>query len=86
MQVHAACDARLRCQICLLIQQLGDSQQGAMHEICNISHAQGDWGTQFGMLIQHLDDSREGGLAGGAAEEDVKDLQARLQPLCVYPG
>ena len=42
-------------------------------------HAQGDWGTQFGMLIQHLDDSREGGLAGGAAEEDVKDLQARQQ-------
>jgi len=37
--------------------------------------AQGDWGTQFGMLIQHLDDSREGGLAGGGADEDVKDLQ-----------
>ena len=43
---------------------------------------QGDWGTQFGMLIQHMDDSREGGLAGGAAEEDVKDLQAP----CTKPG
>ena len=36
------------------------------------------------MLIQHLDDSREGGLAGGAAEEDVKDLQARLQLLRLH--
>lgn len=50
--------------------------------VTNLAHAQGDWGTQFGMLIQHLDDSRDGGLAGGAADEDVKDLQARPQPLC----
>ena len=46
---------------------------------------QGDWGTQFGMLIQHLDDSREGGLAGGAAEEDVKDLQV-WAPLTLKAG
>lgn len=35
---------------------------------------QGDWGTQFGMLIQHIDESREGGLAGTSVEE-VSDLQ-----------
>lgn len=36
---------------------------------------QGDWGTQFGMLIQHIEESREGGLAGTTTEE-VADLQA----------
>ena len=39
------------------------------------SVAQGDWGTQFGMLIQHISESREGGLAGTTVEE-VADLQA----------
>lgn len=36
--------------------------------------SQGDWGTQFGMLIQHIDESREGGLAGTTVE-DVSNLQ-----------
>jgi len=38
---------------------------------------QGDWGTQFGMLIQHIDESRPGGLqaGGGTTVEAVGDLQ-----------
>ena len=36
---------------------------------------QGDWGTQFGMLIQHIAETREGGLQG-TTTEDVSDLQA----------
>ncbi len=35
---------------------------------------QGDWGTQFGMLIQHIAETRPGGLAGTTTEE-VADLQ-----------
>ena len=35
---------------------------------------QGDWGTQFGMLIQNIAETREGGLAGTTVE-DVADLQ-----------
>ena len=35
---------------------------------------QGDWGTQFGMLIQHISETHEGGLeAIGSA--DVSDLE-----------
>ena len=34
-----------------------------------------DWGTQFGMLIQHIAESRDGGL-DAATDEDVSDLQA----------
>ena len=60
--------------------------EGPRHASNVVLHAQGDWGTQFGMLIQHLDDSREGGLAGGAADEDVKDLQARLWQVYAYPN
>lgn len=43
----------------------------------SISALQGDWGTQFGMLIQHIDESREGGLAGhgGTTVEEVSNLQ-----------
>ena len=43
-----------------------------------VSVAQGDWGTQFGMLIQHISESREGGLtgSGGTTVEEVADLQA----------
>ncbi|KAK9845941.1 hypothetical protein WJX81_006549 [Elliptochloris bilobata] len=58
---------------------IGDSLASTLEfcgvDVLRLNHV-GDWGTQFGMLIQHLDDRREGGLAGGAAEEDVKDLQA----------
>lgn len=36
---------------------------------------QGDWGTQFGMLIQHIAETRPGGLQG-TTTEDVSDLQA----------
>ena len=36
---------------------------------------QGDWGTQFGMLIQHIAETRPGGLHG-TTTEDVSDLQA----------
>lgn len=35
---------------------------------------QGDWGTQFGMLIQHIAETRPGGLQG-TTTEDVSDLQ-----------
>ena len=47
---------------------------------------QGDWGTQFGMLIQHIDESRPGGLSGGGGTtvEAVGDLQVGLQPHCMY--
>ncbi|PRW45481.1 arginine--tRNA chloroplastic mitochondrial-like isoform X2 isoform B [Chlorella sorokiniana] len=34
----------------------------------------GDWGTQFGMLIQYMAEKREGGL-NAATDEDVADLQ-----------
>ena len=36
--------------------------------------SQGDWGTQFGMLIQNIKESRENGLAGTTVEE-VSNLQ-----------
>ncbi len=34
---------------------------------------QGDWGTQFGMLIQHMAELSPGGLAD-IGEEDISDL------------
>lgn len=37
---------------------------------------QGDWGTQFGMLIQFMAEKRPGGL-NAATDEDVADLQVR---------
>lgn len=37
------------------------------------SAVQGDWGTQFGMLIQHMSELRPGGLAD-VGEEDISDL------------
>lgn len=43
---------------------------------------QGDWGTQFGMLIQYMQEKRPEGLGNeGGKEEDVSDLQvgARTQ-------
>jgi hypothetical protein len=36
--------------------------------------AQGDWGTQFGMLIQYIAEKRPEGL-NAASDEDVADLQ-----------
>jgi hypothetical protein len=39
-----------------------------------IAPPQGDWGTQFGMLIQYMAEKREGGL-NAATDEDVADLQ-----------
>lgn len=39
--------------------------------------AQGDWGTQFGMLIQYMAEKRPGGL-NAATDEDVADLQVRM--------
>ena len=39
------------------------------------SPMQGDWGTQFGMLIQYMAEKRPGGL-NAATDEDVADLQA----------
>ncbi|CAD7702238.1 unnamed protein product [Ostreobium quekettii] len=44
-------------------------------EVLRINHI-GDWGTQFGMLIQHMSESRPEGLGEeGGSEEDVADLQ-----------
>lgn len=39
------------------------------------AQSQGDWGTQFGMLIQHIAETREGGLGSDALDEDVADLE-----------
>ena len=48
-------------------------------DVLRLNHI-GDWGTQFGMLIQHMDEKRpegeaEGGLLGGAAEGGLLPLQ-----------
>ncbi len=38
---------------------------------------QGDWGTQFGMLIQYIAESRPGGINDTNIEhEDLSELQA----------
>ncbi|KAK9813474.1 hypothetical protein WJX73_001024 [Symbiochloris irregularis] len=48
-------------------------------EFCNIDvlriNHTGDWGTQFGMLIQHIAETREGGLGSDALDEDVVELE-----------
>lgn len=37
---------------------------------------QGDWGTQFGMLIEHLNETRSGGLADPSiADMSIAELQ-----------
>jgi tRNA synthetases class I (R) len=36
----------------------------------------GDWGTQFGMLIQYMREEREGGLGGDGSDEAVANLMA----------
>ncbi|KAI8475928.1 MAG: tRNA synthetases class I (R)-domain-containing protein [Monoraphidium minutum] len=43
-------------------------------EVVRLNHI-GDWGTQFGMLIQHMAELRPGGL-DEAGDEDVSDLMA----------
>ena len=44
-------------------------------DVLRLNHV-GDWGTQFGMLIEHMNDSRTGGAGGDAGkDEDVSDLQ-----------
>ena len=43
-------------------------------DVLRLNHV-GDWGTQFGMLIQNIAELREGGL-DAAVDEDVADLQA----------
>lgn len=42
-------------------------------DVLRLNHI-GDWGTQFGMLIQYIAEKRAGGLAA-QEEEDVADLQ-----------
>jgi len=42
-------------------------------EVVRLNHI-GDWGTQFGMLIQHMAELRPEGLAA-SRDEDVADLQ-----------
>eukprot|EP01025_Chloroclados_australasicus_P018212 TRINITY_DN1944_c0_g1_i1.p1 TRINITY_DN1944_c0_g1~~TRINITY_DN1944_c0_g1_i1.p1 ORF type:complete len:627 (-),score=96.29 TRINITY_DN1944_c0_g1_i1:791-2671(-) len=44
-------------------------------EVLRINHI-GDWGTQFGMLIQHMAETREGGLASVNPDDAVGDLMA----------
>lgn len=44
-------------------------------DVLRLNHI-GDWGTQFGMLIEFMADQRPEGLgADGGKEEDVADLQ-----------
>jgi len=42
------------------------------HDVVRLNHV-GDWGTQFGMLIEHMAD-RPGGLTGEGADENISDL------------
>jgi hypothetical protein len=46
-------------------------------DVLRLNHI-GDWGTQFGMLIQYMAEKRTEGLGGeGGRDEDVADLQVR---------
>ena len=48
-----------------------------------LSAVQGDWGTQFGMLIEHLNETRSGGLA----DPSIADMSiAELQVGFALPG
>ncbi len=55
-------------------------------DVLRLNHV-GDWGTQFGMLIEHMADTRRARLAAGGEDkdmdEDVADLQVRGLG-CVY--
>lgn len=50
-------------------------------DVVRLNHI-GDWGTQFGMLIEHMAELRPGGLAE-SRDEDVADLQQLYR--CVSP-
>lgn len=56
---------------------IGDSLSRALEfcgaDVLRLNHI-GDWGTQFGMLIQYIGEKREGGL-DASTDEDVADLQ-----------
>ena len=59
---------------------------GSIGNATGCTCAQGDWGTQFGMLIQNLAETRPGGLQG-TTTEDVADLQAGPQDAaCLQPA
>jgi arginyl-tRNA synthetase len=44
-------------------------------DVLRLNHI-GDWGTQFGMLIQYMAEEREEGLGADGQEESVSDLMA----------
>jgi len=55
--------------ICRVLEFIG-------HDVVRLNHV-GDWGTQFGMLIEHMSELRPEGLGEeGGREEDVSDLMA----------
>lgn len=69
---------------------LGDTLCKALEfcgvEVVRLNHI-GDWGTQFGMLIQHMTEQRPDGLgAEGGKEEDVADLQVGWTCLMLAVG
>jgi arginyl-tRNA synthetase len=57
---------------------IGDTLARALEycggDVLRLNHI-GDWGTQFGMLIQHMAELRPGGL-DATGDEDVADLMA----------
>lgn len=56
------------------VQSLDICSRGA--SVLRLNHI-GDWGTQFGMLIQHMNDRTDQGmeLEGGSESEGIADLQ-----------
>lgn len=56
---------------------IGDTIANALEfsgaDVLRLNHI-GDWGTQFGMLIQYITEKREGGL-NASMDDDVSDLQ-----------
>ena len=55
------------------IRMTGDAPMQYVHDEAVKMHVQGDWGTQFGMLIEHIAD-KCGGVTGTAMLE-VSELQ-----------
>lgn len=55
-------------------------------DVLRLNHV-GDWGTQFGMLIEHMTDLHPEGLGTeGGRDEDVSDLQVRPLHTVVMQG